>query len=72
MRLLDAIREAFRRLADHIAVQRRLSRFTCGDCERHDRCGKLPSENCIARVAQIARDGDRSRPRPRLYSATPY
>jgi hypothetical protein len=30
----------------------------------------LPNENCTARVAQIARDGDGGRPRPRLYSAT--
>ncbi len=33
----------------------RPSEFTCGDCERSDRCGLPPSDRCIVRAAQIAR-----------------
>ena len=40
----------------------RRSEFTCGDCERSDRCGSPPSETCIIRAAQIAR-GDWKRKR---------
>jgi hypothetical protein len=34
---------------------RRESDFTCGDCERSDRCGLPPSDTCIVRAEQIAR-----------------
>jgi hypothetical protein len=34
---------------------RRVSDFTCGDCERSDRCGLPPSDTCIVRAEQIAR-----------------
>jgi len=34
--------------------------FTCGDCERSDRCGLPPSDRCIVKAAQIAR-GDWTR-----------
>lgn len=44
------------------AALRRRSEFTCGDCERSDRCGSSPSETCIIRAAQIAR-GDWERKR---------
>jgi hypothetical protein len=33
--------------------------FTCGDCERHARCGLPPSKLCVVRAAQIERDGGR-------------
>jgi len=71
MRALDAIREIFAKLASRIATQQRLSHFKCGDCEALEQCGQLPSDDCIARVAQIERDGDRSRSRsPSSYQAS--
>ena len=27
--------------------------FTCGDCERRDRCGQPPSDGCVVRAAQV-------------------
>jgi hypothetical protein len=45
----------FARVASRIATMRRVSDFTCGDCERSDRCGLPPSDTCIVRAEQIAR-----------------
>ena len=71
MRALNAIRGIFTKLADRIATYQKLSHFKCGDCETSEQCGKLPSEDCIARAAQIERDGDKSRsPSPRGYQAS--
>ena len=70
MRMLDAIRRMSTRLTNAIAVRRRLTRFRCGDCERSERCGLLPGDDCIARAEQIERDGDQSRARPRGYLAS--
>jgi hypothetical protein len=50
------------RLAGLGATLRRRSEFTCGDCERSDRCGSPPSETCIIRAAHLAR-GDWKRKR---------
>lgn len=61
MRVLDVIKWPFRVIAEQYAVHRRLSHFTCGDCERNEQCGMPPSEACVARQAQIARYGDRPR-----------
>jgi hypothetical protein len=55
MRLTSAIRGIIAQLASRIATARRTSDFTCGDCERSDRCGLPPSDTCIARAEQIAR-----------------
>jgi hypothetical protein len=59
MRMLDAIREIFTTLTNTIAAQSRASDFSCGDCERHERCGLPPSKDCIVRAEQIARDGEK-------------
>jgi len=50
------------RLAGLGAARRRRSEFTCGDCERSDRCGSPPSKTCITSAEQIAR-GDWKRKR---------
>ena len=50
-----AIREIFARLTRSVVALRRPPEFTCGDCERSDRCGLPPSDRCIVRAAQIAR-----------------
>jgi hypothetical protein len=51
-----------RRIAAMIAADRktsrRLSRFTCGDCEQSERCGLPPDDGCVIKAMQIARDGD--------------
>jgi hypothetical protein len=71
MRVLDAVRAIFAKLADRIATHRQLTHFKCGDCETSEQCGQLPSDDCIARTAQIERDGDKSRsPSPRGYQAS--
>ena len=40
------------------AIAERLagSAFTCGDCERSDRCGRPPTAECAVKLAQIERD----------------
>ena len=63
MHLLDAIRILFAKLTDRFATQHRMSRFKCGDCDVSEQCGKLPSDDCIARITQIERDGDNPNPR---------
>ena len=71
MRTLDAIRGIFTKLASRISTHRQLSHFKCADCETWERCGQLPSEDCIARATQIERDGDKSNSRsPRNYQAS--
>lgn len=59
MRILDVVLWPVRAIAAEIAVQRRLSRFTCSDCERFESCGLPPSEQCTRRQSYIARYGDR-------------
>jgi hypothetical protein len=55
-----AIQGVFAWFVRTVAVLRRPRDFTCGDCERSDRCGLPPSDRCIVRAAQIAR-GDWTR-----------
>jgi hypothetical protein len=40
------------------AIVKRLSgpEFTCGDCERSNRCGRPPNVECVAKLEQIERD----------------
>jgi hypothetical protein len=58
-----------RRIAAMIAIgretSRRLSRFTCGDCEQSERCGLPPDDGCVIKAMHIARDGDQRARRPR-------
>ena len=54
MRTLNIIRRVFpKRRA--LASQRRTPAFLCGDCERWERCGLPPHDDCIVRAAQLAR-----------------
>jgi hypothetical protein len=55
-----AIRDVFARITATVAAMRRPREFTCGDCERSDRCGLPPSDRCIVKAAQIA-SGDWTR-----------
>jgi hypothetical protein len=49
------------KLAVLITRPRERSDFVCGECERLERCGLPPDKRCIVMVAQIARNGGRSR-----------
>jgi len=57
------------RLAALIAWSRREPDFACGECERWQRCGLPPNKRCIVMMAQIARNGRRSRKRTLLPAA---
>jgi hypothetical protein len=48
--------KTLRKLAEAIAARRRLSEFTCADCERSEQCALPPSENCIMRIEQMSRE----------------
>ena len=58
-----------RKIAAMIAADRettrRLSRFTCGDCEQSERCGLPPDDGCVIKAMQMARDADQRARRPR-------
>jgi hypothetical protein len=57
MRMLDRVYRAFAGFAAWLARGRQRE-FTCGDCNRWQRCGLPPDKNCVARAAQIERDGE--------------
>jgi hypothetical protein len=63
MRLLNAIRMISAEIKHRVVIHHQLSHFTCGDCEEGNRCGRLPSDDCIERAVQIERDGDQPRSR---------
>jgi hypothetical protein len=55
MGAFDFVQAVLAKLASMSATRWRLSEFTCSDCERVDRCGLPPSDNCIQKAAQIER-----------------
>jgi hypothetical protein len=55
MRVFDFVPAILAKLTSMNATLRRTSEFTCGDCERVDRCGLPPSDDCIEKAAQIER-----------------
>ena len=63
MRMSNFFQGALTKAAGIIATLRRRSDFTCGDCERSDRCGLPPSDTCIVRAEQIARGDWKSKRR---------
>jgi hypothetical protein len=58
-----AIQVVFASFARTVAALRRRPDFTCGDCERSDRCGLPPSDSCIVKAAQVARGDWKTRRR---------
>ena len=71
MRLLDALRVISAKIKNRVVMHRQLSHFQCGDCEVTERCGRLPSDDCIERIVRIERDGDQPRSQSlRDYQAT--
>jgi hypothetical protein len=59
MRTFEVVRTILAKPAGMIAALGRESEFSCGDCERRERCGLPPSDKCIVRAEQIARYGGR-------------
>jgi hypothetical protein len=55
MTAANPIQNVLAGFARSLAALRRPREFTCGDCERSDRCGLPPSDQCIVKAAQIAR-----------------
>ena len=54
MRAFNLMHRVFTKAAA-LASRRRITDFACGDCERWQRCGLPPHDDCVARAAQIAR-----------------
>lgn len=61
MSISAALSGLVQKIRTHLAARRKANEFACGDCSRNERCGLEPSDNCVARAAQIA-DG---KPAPR-------
>ena len=61
MVVLRTLQHWFGRIAGFLTGGKR-NEFTCGDCLMNERCGLPPSEECVARAAQI--ESGRARPRP--------
>jgi hypothetical protein len=62
MRAFDVLRSTFDRLAVRLTAGRG-NAFACGECERWERCGLAPSEQCIARAAQLAHRNEQAQRR---------
>ena len=62
MPVTSAIRSIVAAVSNRIAAMRRMSEFTCADCDRSARCGLRPDDFCDVRAEQIAR-GDWERRR---------
>jgi hypothetical protein len=60
MRILDFLQGTLAKVTSIGAALRKHSDFACGDCERVDRCGLPPSDDCIEKAAQIERGWHRS------------
>ena len=70
MSVISAVRSIATAFSHQIAAMRRTSEFTCGDCERSDRCGLPPSDTCIIRAEQMARGDWKARRRARALRRT--
>ena len=67
MRVLESVRAAWSKLG--LPLGRQPDQLSCGECERWERCGLPPSDQCITRAAQIARrDEEPDRP-PRWWGS---
>jgi len=61
MRAIGSLKAVASAIAGRMVALRSRPDFYCGQCERWERCGLPPSEDCIHRAMQIERDGGRSR-----------
>ena len=53
MRALETFASRLAGLFRFIFAPARPAEFTCGDCERRDRCGQPPGDGCVVRAAQV-------------------
>jgi hypothetical protein len=58
------------RLSDVLSRRRNEPEFTCGDCERWQRCGSPPNDACVIKAAQLARGDWKLRRQARALSRT--
>jgi hypothetical protein len=58
MRVLDFVQGVLAKVASIVKL-RRQSDFACSDCEKVDRCGLPPSDDCIEKAAQAERGWQR-------------
>jgi hypothetical protein len=59
MGALDTIRDMLLTFAKSIMGRSRATEFSCGDCNRRDRCGLPPHRDCVVMAEQLALDGER-------------
>ena len=57
MRAIRSLKAAAKAMAGRLAAARSRPDFYCGQCERWERCGLPPSEDCIHRLTQIENEG---------------
>ena len=69
MRAIHSVMATFKKLANRFRASGG-PEFYCGECERWERCGLPPHVDCIAKAAQLARDGDRRIRRLRWWQAS--
>lgn len=55
MRISESIQRLTLKAVGLLASRLREPEFVCGDCDRWERCGLKPSDNCPFRPEQIAR-----------------
>lgn len=55
MRTLDVARTALEAVRNAMRGVRPDPEFTCGDCERRDRCSLPPNNDCLAKAEQMTR-----------------
>ena len=69
MRLLDYLLRVIASAANTIKEIRKEPEFSCGDCERQQRCGlTLKGSNCTVLAIQISRDNGKSWKREKVRS----
>lgn len=54
MRVSEIVHDTARKIAAVLAHSRRRE-FTCGDCDRWERCGLSPNDTCIIKLAHLER-----------------
>ena len=59
MGAIHSLKAVVNAIAGRIAAVRSKPDFYCGQCERWERCGLPPSEDCIPRLTQIESEGGR-------------
>ena len=66
----DVLRQVKNAMIRLLGPRRRES-FTCGDCSMSERCGAPPSDQCVARAAQMSSGRGKART-PAGQTYTPY